>query len=475
MRTGVLAGSGLSGLWGCLKKPPPLLIRGGTLVTSSSQRRADVRIREGRIVELGSSLKPDGEKVLEADGLHVLPGGVDPHVHVVQHPAMPAAFRYADTIESASRAALAGGITTVGNMTWIFPGEDAVSSLDRLEGFIERESFVDFFHHPIFLGPDSKRVEDVGRLVDAGHTSLKVFFSTRDYAERRETFQALMKAAWSKGAIVLVHCEEHAQVEKATESLFKAGKKDFAYFAQTRPVEAEVSSIREALDQRGSAGDLIYVVHLSSAEGLSASRDRPGVFLETRPIYLALTAEEYAKPDPALLVVQPPLREKEDLEALWAGLSSGAFHTVGSDHVGWSRQQKLDPSLNLRQNRPGVPDLEIMLPLLMSEGVGAGRITLEQFVALTSTHPAKLFGLYPAKGDLSLGAQADLVLWDLKRRAKIDENNLQTRAGYTPYQGMTLKGWPEVVLREGQLAWERGHFHGRVAGRVLRRSLPAKV
>jgi dihydropyrimidinase len=216
-----------------------------------------------------------------------------------------------------------------------------------------------------------------------------------------------------------------------------------------------VAAVDQAIGIARRTGAPVYIVHLSSAAALDRCRQARAaglpVYVETRPLYLHLTSERFTEPDAGKYVGAPPLREASDREALWAGLAAGAVDTVCSDHAPWTLDAKLDPALNAVTARQGVADLETLMPMLYSEGVLAGRISLDQFVALTSANAARIFGLYPRKGAIAVGSDADIALWDPAHRRTIDGARMQSLAGYSVYDGWQVQGWPKFVLRRGHL------------------------
>lgn len=455
-----------------------VLVRGGTLVDAGGRARADVRVRDGKIAEIAVELSPiAGEEVVDAEAAYVLPGGIDPHVHLTQSQATPERFRFADDLASGSEAALAGGITTLGNMT--FPGDDEslTDAVRRDASAIAERAIADVMLHPVVRDPEAA-LEELPHLVEGGHSSLKIFMVLAAFDEQTAAFLELMMKARDAGVLTLIHCEDRAIIDRATETLVAAGRTAFRYYAESRPVEAEVVATNRAVGYCQATGAPIYVVHLSSARALEICRSARGrdlpVYVETRPLYLHLTADRYAEPDGPLYVGQPPLRTVDDVAALWAGVGAGDIQTIGTDHVGWAREQKLDPSLDITDLRPGVNNLEVMLPMLLSEGVQTNRLSLERFVAVTSRNAARLFGLYPRKGTISIGADADLVVWDLEATRTVRASDLRSRAGYSVYEGTPVTGWPRTTIRRGAVVYDRGEVRASPGSGMLLRRGPTK-
>jgi dihydropyrimidinase len=272
----------------------------------------------------------------------------------------------------------------------------------------------------------------------------------------------------------MVHCEDHALIDDAVARLTAAGRTSLRHYGESRPVVAEVVATQRAVAIAEATGAPIYVVHLSCARALEvcagARARRLPVAVETRPLYLHLTAERLAEPDGAKYVGQPPLRAREDVEALWAGIRQGTVSTVCTDHAPWSLEAKLDPSLSITRLRPGVENLQTMLPMLHSEGVRAGRISLGRLVEVTAENPARLFGLYPRKGVIAAGSDADIVLFDPNLTRTVERGMIQSNAGHSVYEGWSVTGWPVTTIRRGEVVFQDGRVTGaRGSGRLVRR------
>jgi dihydropyrimidinase len=434
-----------------------VVIRGGTVITPGHREVADVGVRDGRIAQLGGAMSGGGTDI-DASGLLVIPGGIDAHVHLVCAQTLRAwgdeASLWVDDFWTGSLAAIAGGITTVGNMTFALPSESMADAIAREMAGAGTEAAVDWFLHPVpsTLGPGTGA--EIAALAAGGHTSFKVFLSVPENAAGNPFLTDAVAAAGRAGSLTLVHCEDGAMLERAGQELIESGRGAISNFPDARPVSAEVAAVDQAIDLARQTGSPVYIVHLSSAAALDRCRQARAeglpVWVETRPLYLHLTRERFAEPDAAKYVGAPPLRDQADLDALWHGLAAGEIDTVCSDHAPWTLADKLDPALNVVTARQGVADLETLMPMLFSAGVVTGRISLDRFVELTSANAARRFGLHPRKGTIAVGTDADLVLWDPQQRRTIDGASMQSRAGYSPYDGWEVQGWPRFVLRRGQ-------------------------
>ena len=431
-------------------------MRGATVVSPGRQQTADIGIRDGRIAQVGGDVT--GLQEVRADGLLALPGGIDAHVHLVYR-ALAERIRqtepvWVDDFWTGSLAAIAGGITTVGNMTFPLPGESAREAVAREMAGAAPEAAVAWFLHPVLTDPAAAADGEIAALAADGHPSVKIFLTQPEIAADQPGLLAAAGAARQAGALTLLHCEEADLLERTGQELIARGRGAVANFPDARPVSAEVAAVDQAIDLARQTGSPVYIVHLSSAAALDRCRQARAeglpVWVETRPLYLHLTRERFAEPDAAKYVGAPPLRDQADLDALWHGLAAGEIDTVCSDHAPWTLADKLDPALNVVTARQGVADLETLMPMLFSAGVVTGRISLDRFVELTSANAARRFGLHPRKGTITVGADADLVLWDPQKRRTIDGASMQSRAGYSPYDGWEVQGWPRFVLRRGQ-------------------------
>ncbi len=442
-------------------------IRGGTVVTPDGDRRADVAIAGGRIASIGVIERADRE--IDARGKLVLPGCVDLHTHLASTPT----WQPLDGFEHGTRAAVAGGVTTVVSMVYQENGS--------LRAGLERglrdaaRSIADFAFHIVVTDPSPAARAEIPGLVREGHAGLKVFMVSPGFAARTAEYLAAYRAAGEVGALVAVHAEDHALIAKRTAELHAAGRVGVEWFPESRPPQAEEIAVRAAVTHARETGVAMYLVHLSSRGALAPLREARAashpVHGETRPLYLYLTRERFRRPDAALWVGQPPLREAEDVTAVWAALADGTLDTVGTDHIPRTRADKLAPDLSFDRIPPGVSNLETLLPMLYSEGVVKGRLTLARLVEVLATAPARIAGMYPRKGVIAVGSDADVVVFDPNARRSVRAADLHSACDYDPYEGWDVTGWPEVVLSRGEAVFERGTVVGRPGrGRLMPRA-----
>ena len=451
-----------------LAQPPELLIRGGRVVNADGVRDADVRIVGDTIAEVGSNLRAAANaRIIDAAGTLVLPGGIDPHTHL--HPS------FVDDMTSGSMAALAGGITTVGTFANATAKETLVEAIERMAARVRAEAIADLILHAGAWPPSAEIASAMKTIAAFGQPSFKIFLTRQDVGARMADVITHLEHARDAGVVTLMHCEDGALLAAAVRRLEKEGRTSLRDYGDSRPVNAEVAATQLAASLCESTGAPIYIVHLSSARALAVCRAARAavklpLFVETRPLYLHLTSGKMRGPDAPLYVGQPPLREESDRTALWQGMRDGSVDVLATDHAPWTRAQKLDPSLTITRLRPGVSDLQSMLPMFFSEGVHARKLPLTRFVEQSSTNAAKIFGLYPRKGVIQAGSDADIAIWDPEKSDTIRADVDHSRSDYSVYEGWKVKGWPVVTIRRGEVVYEAGNIVGRAgSGQLITR------
>jgi dihydropyrimidinase len=436
-----------------------LVIRHGRVALAAGVQNIDIGIHGEKIVQIGGTM--EGTTELDAGGHLIIPGGIDAHVHLTSPTERGTGPAWVDDFTSGSAAALAGGITTIGNMTFLRGTELPLDGLEREAQMVREQALADVILHPVLgeLTPDV--LDQIPSLLAAGHNSIKFFMSMPGFDRQVEGFLDATQRAGAAGLITMIHCEDHAIIERATKQLVSAGMDSLQHYPASRPVVSEEVATQRAVAISAFTEAPVYVVHLSSRAALDACRKafETGLplYVETRPLYLHLTEELFEAEDGAKYVGQPPLRSEDDVDSLWHGLQQGFVHTVCSDHAPWSLEAKLDPALSVANLRPGVENLETQLAMLYSEGVRTGRISMERFVEVTSTNAAKLFGLYPRKGCIAVGSDADLVLFNPEETRTVGAPQ-HSNCDYSVYDGWEITGWPVVTIRRGEVVYA----HGRV-------------
>lgn len=454
-----------------------VLVAGGAVATATGVFRADVLVENGVILEVGEGISPAGTRTVDASGGLVIPGGVDAHTHF----GLDLGFaKVSDGFRRGLMAAAMGGVTCIVEHPGFGPqGCELFHQLDAFRKLAEGECCVDYAIHGVAQRMGEDVLNDVPRLAPAGYASLKAYTT---YAARmsEEDLLALFDAAARspEPLLMAVHCEDHAVIEYLKHRLRAAAPSDPMSLALSRPDYAESLAVCQAVALARAAGATLYVVHLSTSEGLAAVRqaraDGRAVIAETCPQYLLLDDSRYLEPDGLACAMAPPLRTKADQEALWQGLADGAISVVATDHCAFSLADKRALGVGDVLACPGgIPGVETRLALLYTFGVLAGRITLERFVDVCCTSPARIMGL-AKKGRLEPGFDADIAVLDPETERVIRAASLTQAVDYTPYEGMVARGWPRHVLSRGKTVVLGGMFVGEPGwGRFTPRRLEA--
>jgi dihydropyrimidinase len=456
------------------------VIRGGTLATASEMYEADVGIVAGRIAAIARDLPSDGAEVVPADGKYVIPGAIDVHTHFATRLGANLDRLSVDDYESGSRAAAAGGVTTYINFAFQDKGRPLRDAIEREVAKAEGQSHVDYGLHIGITDVDVPGVlDELGSLADEGFASVKVLMAVvvPGWTLSDEKLLLVLEAAAKERILVSVHAEDDALIRHLSSRLVASGAREVRHLPAGRPPESEELATARIAAYGRLVGCPIYIVHLSCRRALDAVRvarsDGAEIYVETRPIYLYLDDSCYdAPPDDAnRFVCFPPLRSEDDQRALWAGLRNGEIQTYATDHNAWLLAQKENRELAFPDVPAGLPNVQTMLGMLFAEGMLQQRISLSQLVAVASTNPAKLFGLWPSKGTIAVGADADLVLLDPEARVTIAAAAMESRADYDPFEHRELVGWPCLTMSRGEIVFRDGRVlssPGR--GRLLRRT-----
>ncbi|WP_062012424.1 dihydropyrimidinase [Aureimonas sp. AU4] len=448
-----------------------LAIRGGTIATASDVFRAEVGIRDGRIVEIAESVGEARESV-DAAGRLVLPGGIDSHVHISQPSG--AGIRMADDFESGTRSALMGGNTTVLPFCLQGKGQSLREALQGYHALAQGQCYTDHsFHLIVSDATPSVLGQELPALVADGYTSFKVFMTYEDLRLNDAEILQTMDTARRTGALVMVHCENEDAIRYLVGQHEARGDVAPRAHATTRPVAVEREATHRAVSLAEVVDVPVVIVHVSNGAALGeirAARARGRrVVAETCPQYLVLTAADLEGMDweGAKFVCSPPPRDAAEQVACWTGLENGDFDLFSSDHCPFRYDDvegKLNPRgrTSFRHVPNGIPGVETRLPILFSEGVMKGRIDLSRFVALTATNHARIYGL-ATKGSIAVGMDADIAIWNPEARRTIRHADLHDGADYSPYEGLEVMGWPEdvilggrVMVRGGALVGEKG-------------------
>lgn len=435
-----------------------VVIRNGQIVTDEAVFEADLAVLDGKIAAIGNGFQ--GKQVWQAEGCFVLPGGVDVHVH----PQMPfGEEQTSDTWHAASRAAACGGVTTLIDFVEPRAGQSLMEAFRERLNLIRPQALVDFGLHMTLCSSDRTVLNEIPRMADQGITSFKLYTVYPGFALSDDDLLAALEAIQRAGGLAMVHAENDAILRRSLNKLVEAGKTAPQDYPRSRPPEAEAEAVQRVIYLARQTDAPVYFVHLTTEAALQAveracSQGWP-VFAETCPQYLIFDESRYARPDPLDVlgyICAPPLRSRADQTALWDFLIKSVIQSIGSDHCAFSLyRQKARGMEDFRLAAPGLPGIEARLSLIYFYGVCGGKISLNRWVSLCCAQPARLFGLYPQKGSLQVGSDADIVIFDpnlklrLTHQAGRDGYRLHEETDYTPYEGLELTGWPSTVFLRG--------------------------
>jgi len=455
-----------------------MLLAGGTVLDVDGERRADLRVgADGRVAAVAPRLEPAaGEPVVDCTSRLLAPGGVDVHTHL----HLPVgSLRVSDDFATGTAAAAIGGTTTIVDYVTAYRGEDPLDALATWRRWAE-PACVDYGLHMTFTERVGERA--IAACVEAGVTSFKLYMAYPELLQvDDDVILETMLLAHDRGGLVTLHCENGGAIEALRRRAVAAGRTGVLEHAATRPAALEAEAVHRAATLAEIAGTSVYVVHISSAPALAEvrrARERGvDIVAETCPQYLYLDTARLGGPDGESFVCTPPLRDPWHVEELWHGLANGSVHTIATDHCPFTIADRragvrgrAEGFADFTEIPGGLPGIETRLGLVW-EGVVTGRITRADWVRLCAEAPARTFGLWPAKGSLRVGADADVVVWDPDRAQSLDADALHMRVDHSPYAGLTVTGWPELVLSRGDLIARDGRYVGEPArGRFLARS-----
>ena len=457
-----------------------LVIRNGTVATASDTFKADIGITGGRITAIAESLS--GEREIDATGKLVLPGGIEAHCHIAQESATGGMT--ADDYRSGSISAAFGGNSCFVPFAAQHRGMGVIETLDLYDSRAEGASVIDYGYHLIVADPTEKAlVEELPQAFARGVTSFKVFMTYDLMKIDDGQFLDILSVAKRHGALTMVHAENSGIIKWISDRLVAAGHTQPRYHAISHPAAAEAEAINRAITLARFVDAPLLIVHVSTPEGAGlvakARLDGAKIFGETCPQYLFLTKEDLDRPgmEGAKFMCSPPVRDTATQEALWRHLQAGTFSVFSSDHAPYrfdaSGKLSKGPDASFKQIANGMPGIALRLPLLFSEGVRGGRITLNQFVALGSTNAAKLYGMHPQKGTIAVGADADIAIWDPEETRTVTVEDQHDNMDYTPFEGRQVTGWPVTVLSRGEAVIEGGKLVAEPGrGRFVARARP---
>lgn len=455
-----------------------VLIKNGRVVTAMDDYHADLFIHNSTVDIIGRNLEMEADHVIDAKGKLVIPGGVDPHTHL----ELPfGGTTTSDTFETGTRAAAHGGTTSIIDFVVQTKGASTLDALDTWHQKAAGKTAIDYGFHMIVTDMPESRIPEMRRLADEGITSYKLFMAYPGAMLSDDgTIFRVMRKAGEDGTLICMHAENGIVIDELVKIALAEGHIEPKYHALTRPTRLEAEGTHRALAIAEVARCPVYIVHLSCYDALQelrAAQER-GVMAhaETCPQYLLLDVDAYDQPgfEGAKYVLTPPLREKWNQDELWRGLRGNALNAISTDHCPFCmREQKEIGKDDFSKIPNGGPGIENRMSLIYHYGVGAGHINLNRFVELTSTGPAKIFGLFPKKGTIAVGSDADIVIFDPDKEEIISVNNARTHhmnVDYSAFEGFRVKGYTETVLSRGKIIVDKGDYLGRPGdGQFLKR------
>ncbi|MFL6208869.1 MAG: dihydropyrimidinase [Pyrinomonadaceae bacterium] len=450
------------------------IIKNGRVVTAVDDYKADVLIEDEVVSVIGAKLEMEADCVLDAAGKLVIPGGIDPHTHM----ELPfGGTQASDDFFTGTRAAAHGGTTTIIDFAVQYKGQSLTEGLDAWHAKAEGKATIDYGFHLITTDLEDERVPELWRVMDEGVTSFKLFMAYPGvFLVDDATIYRAMSAAGQRGGLICMHAENGIVINEIIKRALADGKTAPKYHALTRPTRAEAEGVHRAIAIAEMAESPVYIVHLSCADALNQvreARDRGlPAFAETCPQYLFLSIDDYGDGwDGAKYVMTPPLREKWNQTELWKGLKMDDLQVISTDHCPFCMKEQKELGRGDFSKIPnGAPGVENRMALIYNGGVVEQRVSLNRFVELTSTAAAKMFGLFPRKGTIAVGSDADIVIFDPDREQTFSVKTQHMNADYSAYEGKTVRGVVETVLSRGRVVIEHGEFKGKAGdGHFLKR------
>lgn len=453
-----------------------VLIKNGHIITAEKKYSADIFIENEKVKLIRQNLTLQADEIIDASDKYIIPGGIDVHTHL----DMPyGEITSSDDFETGTKAASFGGTTCIIDFATQAKGKSMLEALDIWHKKAEGKAVIDYGFHMIITDLPDSRLPEMNDLNDLGITSFKLFMAYPDRLMLNdETIFKAMRQAKLNGSLILMHAENGIEIDKIVKQAQANGKREPIYHALTRPAETEGEAVERAIKLAKKAGCPLYIVHLSTNDGLKQISDARNkglpVFAETCPQYLFLSLDDMNKPgfEDAKLVFTPPVREKWHQEKLWDGLKKNQLQVLATDHCPFCYKGQKDLGINDFTRIPsGGPGIENRMQLIFEGGVNRERFSVNRWVELTSTAPAKLFGMYPQKGTIEIGSDADIVIWDPNKEHKISAQTHHMNVDYSLYEGIIIKGNAETIISRGEIIVRNNEFIGKNGrGKFIKRN-----
>ncbi len=437
-----------------------MVIRNATLVTHKETFRGEIGIQAGKIAKIGERIS-GGVITIDASGKLIFPGIIDAHTHM-ETPVR--GITSSDDFSTGTKAAAAGGVTTIVDFTIQAKGQSLREAIDMRRRQADGEVYIDYSLHCNLTDFRDGFLEEIPKIIASGITSFKVFMAYRNEGimVSNENLKLLLEATKKYGGLVQVHAESGFLLDYLVEKAIQRGNTSPLFHPKTRPNYVEEEAVVRAIALAEEVGGNLYLVHLSTREAVEAvkwGKERGvKIFAETCPQYLLLTEEVYQWDDASYYITSPPLRSEEDREALWQGVKEGVIDVVATDHCPFTRTQKESGGGFFFKTPNGLPGVETLLSLIYSEGVVKRGLSPNKLVELLAYNPARAFGLCPRKGTIEEGSDADLVIFNPEKEVEIKADALHMNTDFSPYEGMTVKGVPELTISRGEIVYEQGNL-----------------
>ncbi|MDU1854086.1 dihydropyrimidinase [Clostridium baratii] len=452
------------------------IIRNGTIVTATDIFKGDIGIKDGKINKIGMELEEEGEKIIDAKGKYIFPGGIDPHTHL----DMPFGGTFSsDNFETGTIAAACGGTTTIVDFAVQPKDKDLKETAEIWREKSDGKAVIDYGIHMNITHIDDEILNEIPFMIKEGYSSFKVFMTYKGMRVDDGTLFKTLKKVSENGGLTCVHAENFHIIECNVEILLKEGKTAPKYHAISRGSLVEGEAVGRAINIAKMAEAPLYIVHNTCKEAVfeiaRAREEEYPIMGETCTQYLLLSEDEYYKEgfEGAKCVMSPPLRSKDNFKYLWKAIRNNTLQVVATDHCPFFMKQKELGKDSFDKIPNGAPGIELRMALLYTYGVLKNEININKFVEVTSTNAAKIYGMYPKKGTIAVGSDADLVIFNPDKEIEVTVDILHENVDYTPYEGFKLKGFPEVTLSRGEIIAKNGKFVGEIGrGEFIKRNSP---